>query len=220
MPAPRVFVSMGTPYTEEYGKFRDELDSLLRNACGVDPRIIGKNEYPAGNPLTHIYDVMRSCHGVIVVAYERKFLESGVEKRGGDAAQSISQRTYTTPWNHIESSMAYSLGIPFYVLCQKGLSEEGLIESKLDWYVQYMEISPAALRKTEVVESIRSWVNTRVLPNSKKPRSLMTMQGQMKFSEMTPHEMWSFLGMLAAAFLLGAGAATVFPRFFALLTGH
>jgi hypothetical protein len=148
MAAPRVFVSMGTPYTEEFGKFRDELDSLLRNTCGVDPRIIGKNEYPAGNPLTHIYDVMRSCHGVIVVAYERKFLESGVEKRGGDAAQSISRRTYTTPWNDIESAMAYSLGIPLYVLCQKGLSEEGLIESKLDWFVQYVEISPAALRKS------------------------------------------------------------------------
>jgi hypothetical protein len=220
MAAPRVFVSMGTPYTEEFGKFRDELDSLLRNTCGVDPRIIGKNEYPAGNPLTHIYDVMRSCHGVIVVAYERKFLESGVEKRGGDAAQSISRRTYTTPWNDIESAMAYSLGIPLYVLCQKGLSEEGLIESKLDWFVQYVEISPAALRKPEVVESIRAWVNTRVLPNSKKPRSLMTLQGQMKFSEMTPREMWNFLGMLAAAFLLGAGAATIFPRFFALLTGH
>jgi len=211
---------MGTPYTEEYSRFRDELEAFLRNTCGVDARIIGRNEYPSGSPLVHIREVMRTCHGVIIVAYERKFLDSGIEKRGGDAALKISTRTYTTPWNHIESSLAYCMGLPLYILCQHGLSEEGLIETKLDWYVQHLEISSAGLRKPEVADSIRSWVNTRVLPNSKKPRSLLIMQGAVKFSDMTPHELWKFLGMLAAAFVLGAAVTTTFPGLVKLVIGH
>jgi hypothetical protein len=220
MVAARVFVSMGTPYTEEYSRFRDDLEAFLYNICAVDARIVGKNEYPSGSPLIHIREVMRSCHGVIVVAYERKFLESGIEKRGGDVAQKISQRTYTTPWNHIESSMAYSLGLPLYILCQRGLSEEGLIESKLDWYVQYLEISSAGLREPAVAESLRSWVNTRVLPNSKKPRSLLSTQGLVKFSEMTPDELLKFLGLLAAAFFLGAITSAAFPALGELVRSH
>jgi hypothetical protein len=220
MATPRIFVSMGTPYTEEYSKFRDDLEAFLHNRCGVDARIIGKNEYPSGSPLVHIREVMRTCHGVIIVAYERKFLESGIEKRGGDVAQAISKRTYTTPWNHVESSMAYSLGLPLYILCQRGLYEEGLIESKLDWYVQYLEISAAGLREPEVAESLRSWVTTRVLPNSKKPRSLLTMQGLVKFSEMTPDELIKFLGLLIGVFLLGAIAGSFFPGLGELVKGH
>ena len=61
MAEPRVFVSMGSPYTAELLAFRDALETLLRDRCGVDPRIIGKNEYPTGSPLTKIIEVMREC---------------------------------------------------------------------------------------------------------------------------------------------------------------
>jgi hypothetical protein len=205
MALPRVFVSMGTPYTPQSAQFRDELERVLRDVCRVDPRIIGKNEYPSGSPLAHIRTTMRSCAGVIIVAYERKFVEAGVEKRGAPAAQALANRIYTTPWNHIESAMAYSLELPLYIFCQNGLSEEGLIESKVDWYVQHLDIAPSALANTGVQESLRAWIDTRVIPRAqKKSHVIESLRGQIKFSEMTPHELWSLIGMLAVAF--GAGA--------------
>ncbi|ABC62859.1 hypothetical protein [Erythrobacter litoralis] len=214
MAAPRVFISMGTPYSSESQAFRDTLEAVLRDQCGVDPRIIGKNEYPDGNPLSKIKSVMSQCDGVVVVAYERKFLADGTEKRASSVPVPLQSQIYTTPWNHIESAMAYSLGIPLYILCQRGLSEEGLIETKVDWYVQYVDLDPAELHKADVLSSMRNWVTTRVIPRKKTPKLLKSLDGRTKFSEMTPREIWSIIGVLAAVFGLGVGAANLLPGLF------
>lgn len=215
---PRIFISMGTPYSPQHTSFRDELEAMLRDQCKVDPRIIGKNEYPSGSPLEHIRQVMKSCSGIIVVAYERKYLESGTEKRGGPAAQKLSKRAYTTPWNHIESALAYSFELPLYILCQNGLVEEGLIETKSDWFVQKVNIDAGALSQPEVAASIRAWVDSRVVPRSKKRGATMkALSGKAKISEMSPAEIASFVGMLGFAFLCGVGATIFFPRFIDLI---
>lgn len=214
MATPRVFISMGTPYTPEYSAFRDALETYLRDQCDVDPRIIGKNEYPSGSPLGKIRDVMRSCHGVIIVAYERKHITKGTEKRGSDGASSLADRTYTTPWNHIESAMAFSLGLPIHILCQNGLTEEGLIETKVDWYVQRLEIAPEAFANPAVGGALRSWIRERVVPVSRRPNFLRAIGGQARLSEMTPLEIWSLTALIAASFSAGVGAAWLFPRIF------
>src|SRR5687767_13589533 len=109
MKRPRVFVSMGTPYTDDQMRFRTDLEALLRNQCHVDPRIIGVNEYPSGSPLDHIREVMSGCHGVLVVGYERKYLQQGSEKRGSPSEKPLLDQKLTTTWNHIESAIAFSL---------------------------------------------------------------------------------------------------------------
>lgn len=210
----RVFISMGTPYTDEHRDFRDKLESFLRDSCDVNPRIIGKNEYPEGSPLTKIKDVMSKCHGVIVVAYERKFLKAGQEKRYGLAPVSLNDEIYTTPWNHIESAMAYTLGLPIYVLCQRGLKEEGLIEDKIDWYVKHLEISSEELNKPDVVQSLNSWIEGRVIPFSKKPNIMRAVEGNSRISDMTPKEIFGILAVLIATFSAGAALASALPQIF------
>ncbi|MCR5869796.1 MULTISPECIES: hypothetical protein [unclassified Sphingomonas] len=210
----RIFISMGTPYTDEQRRFRDDLETFLRDTCGVNPRIIGKNEYPDGNPLTKIKSVMSQCHGVIVVAYERKFLETGKERRVGPTPSDLTQRAYTTPWNHIESAMAYTLGIPLYILCENGLTEEGLIESKLDWYVQRIAVRSDELARPDVRQSLQGWVANRVAPLSRRPRILRTIEGNVKLSDMTPKEMLGALAIIVAAFTTGATVATLVPQLF------
>jgi len=69
MANPRIFISMGTPYAPKYVTFRHDLERFIRDECRADPRIIGVNEYPTGNPLAKIREVMRSCSGVMIVAY-------------------------------------------------------------------------------------------------------------------------------------------------------
>ena len=210
----RVFISMGTPYTECQARFRDHLETLLRDQCGVDPRIIGKNEYPDGSPLTKIKSVMAQCDGVIVVAYERKFIELGSEKRIGPAPVQLESKSYTTPWNHIESAMAFTMDIPLYIFCQKELTEEGLVESKLDWYVQKIEINESELQRSEVLQSLRGWINGRVIPRSKKPSFVRTIQGETKLSSMKPKEILGALAVLIATFSAGATFAKMFPNVF------
>lgn len=212
MPAPRVFISMGTPYTPEYEQFRNELASFLHDRCDVDPRIIGKSDYPDGSPLEYIRTIMRSCSGVIIVAYERKFLQAGAERRGSPSEQQIAERAYTTPWNHVESAMAYSLELPLFIFCQKGLCEEGLIESKTDWYVKHVDVKPGIFHDPGVTEPLRAWITRRVLPRSKKRSFLPNLMGRIRFSEMTPAEFWEFIlfavGLFVAGAVFGAGAAS------------
>ena len=147
-----VFVSMGFPYTESHRGFLDALIELLRS-CDVEPRVMNKTDYPTRNPLTDISQVMRECHGAIVVAFERTYFESGLEK------QQIALKSvrYTTPWNQIEASLAFALGIPIIVLMESGLPEEGLLEQKYDWYVDRVSISAAALSDKDVRNRIMAW---------------------------------------------------------------
>jgi hypothetical protein len=214
MSAPRVFISIGARYTPQQERFLDELESFLRDRCGCDPRIIGKNEYPDGNPLTHIRDVMLSCHGVLVVAFERTRVVSGTEKPGGNGERSVSDAAYTTPWNHIESAIAFGLKMPMYILCENGLKEEGLIESKLDWRVQHIELTKKDLERVEVSESLRAWVTKRVVPYSNSPRAAKALLGSLKLSEMTPKEIGILIGSLTAAFLAGAAFFKWLPKLF------
>lgn len=214
MGTPRIFISMGTPYNDTLVGFRDALEVFLRDQCGVDPRILGKNEYPDGNPLAKIKSVMSSCHGVVVVANERKYVQTGIEKRSSPNAVDLSGKSYTTPWNHIESSMAYSLGLPLYILCQRGLAEEGLVESKLDWYVQYVDINTAEFQRSDVAQSLATWIKSRVVPRSKKPRFLQSFEGSIKLGDMTPKEIWSVIGIVAASFGAGVAVAKMAPGLF------
>ena len=158
MATKNVFVSMGFPYTESHRGFLDALIELLRS-CDVEPRVMNKTDYPTRNPLTDISQVMRECHGAIVVAFERTYFESGLEK------QQIALKSvrYTTPWNQIEASLAFALGIPIIVLMESGLREEGLLEQKYDWYVDRVSISAAALSDKDVRNRIMAWCLMQML---------------------------------------------------------
>jgi hypothetical protein len=214
MGKPRVFISMGTPYTDDYHAFRGELEAFLRNECEVDPRIIGVNEYPSGSPLGKIRDVMRTCNGVIIVAYERKHVGTGTEKRGSSAAKAFEDRAYTTPWNHIESAMAFSMGVPIHILCQKGLAEEGLIETKVDWYVQYLDVKAGAFRSPEVSAAIRAWIKDQVSRHARRPNLLGVLSGQVRFSDMTPNDVVGATAVIVTSFAAGAALATFVPQLF------
>ena len=207
MGTPRIFISMGTPYTDAYLKFRDALEEFLRIQCRCDPRIIGKNEYPTGSPVGKIADVMKSCDGVIIVAYERKFLQAGIERRGGTHAAELAQETYTTPWNHIESAMAYSFGLPIYIIAQTGLREEGLIETKSDWYVQKIDLTAEQLHRAEVMGSIQAWIEERVAPRRARRRGALEGFSRLSFATFTMEDWGLLIALVAGAFGVGVAAA-------------
>jgi hypothetical protein len=151
---------------------------------------------------------------VIIVAYERKFVTAGFERRGGVTERLISEEKYTTPWNHVESAMAFALRLPLYVICENGITEEGLIESKVDWFVNRIDFSSSILFSPSVTDSIRSWVTERVIPYSRRPKSLLSFAAKLRLSEMTGEEWTAIIAMLGTAFGLGAGLARWLPKMF------
>lgn len=107
--------------------FRDELEASLRDKCNSDPRTLSKTEYPEGRLFEKIRLVMHSCSGVIVVADERKFMESGIEKIAGRHSAPIAQKAYTTSCNHIESAIVHTVKLSIYLILLSELAEKELI---------------------------------------------------------------------------------------------
>jgi len=205
-----VFISMGSPFAEQQGKFLDALIDLL-HSCDVEPRVINKTDYPTGNPLKDISRIMRECQGVIIVAYERTYFESGLEKRRSPQEKMLESVRYTTPWNQIEASMAFALGLPIIVMVENGLREEGLLEEKYDWYVERLSISADAFSDRDVRGRIMAWCR-RV--QTEKPQH--AVHGQIDV-EMTIADLVKMLTIKTAL----AFVTTMFAIFvFGLLVGR
>ena len=203
MAKPKVFISMGTPHDERHVRFRDELEDFLLNKCEVDPRIIDKNEFPPGNPLPKIREVMSQCNGLIAVAYERNFIENGLSRRGTLSEKILSKQSFTTVWNHIEIAMAYSMNIPIYVICEDGLTEDGLIETKVDWRVQYAQIQVGEFQRYAIGEAVKEWVSNRVKKSKRGANYIKALNGGMLASDYTPKEILGAIGTLIIVFAVG-----------------
>ncbi len=69
---------------------------------------------------------------MIIVAYKRKYLEIGAEKRGGKDEQKIENRLYTHRGITLNPPLPTAWSCRFSSSVKKGLHEEGLVESKTD----------------------------------------------------------------------------------------
>jgi hypothetical protein len=151
-----VFVSFGTPYSEAQRKFLKALLALLRK-CDMEPRAVNMTEYSTENPLKVISRIMHECDAAIIVAYERTYFDSGLEKRKSVQEKRLESVRYTTPWNQIEAAMAYALDLPIIVMMENGLREEGLLEQNYDWYIERLSISGEAFADKDVRGRIAAW---------------------------------------------------------------
>jgi hypothetical protein len=212
-----VFISVGGRYTSEQESFLEGLVSLLERDVGIITRIMNVTDYPTGNPLKDISDVMRQCHGVIVVAFERKYFPSGIEKRGSSQESLLRDTRYTTPWNQIEASMAFTLGLPILVLSENGLHGEGLLEEKYDWYVEHIDINRDALAIRGVKTRVRVWcekLNTTI-DTSRTPTPIdeqLTIQQLVKSLRLKT--MIQVIVIIAAVFTGGVAAGGWLRPFF------
>ncbi len=155
-----VFISIGTPYAEPQSKFLDALIELLRE-FEIEPRAVNKTDFLTANPLKEISRIMRECDAAIIVAYERTYFSSGIEKRQSAQEKELKAVRYTTPWNQIEAAMAVALGLPIIVMIETGLQEEGLLEDKYDWYIERLPISADAFTGKDVRDAHHGLVPPR-----------------------------------------------------------
>lgn len=195
-----VFISIGTPYADEQGKFLDALIELLRD-CDIEPRAVNKTDFFTANPLKEISRIMRECDAAIIVAYQRTYFDSGVEKPKSAHETALSAVRYPTPWNQIEAAMAVALGLPLIVMVETGLRQEGLLEDKFDWYIERLPISGDAFADKSVRRRIAEWCR-RVQTETPSRASRGRIDG-----EMTIADMGKILTIKAALALIAASVA-------------
>lgn len=207
-----VFVSVGGTATEQQEAFVRSVEDRLR-AEGLVPQTVGRNTFSADAPLKTVTELLATCSGAVVIALERSYFPSGVEKRGGPKEIALTDVKLPTPWNQIEAAMAYTWGLPLMVIVEDGLKSEGLFERGYDWYVQVVKPDGAALSSTEFSGVLASWKRKMV----QMPKKVTVSKTASDFTVaeliggLKPTQLWSVLVALAA---LVAGAFAVGARLF------
>lgn len=201
-----VFLSIGRTSTQAQEDFATAVEKMLR-AQGLDPRTAGRTSFSSGQPLAHIRGLMQKCAGTVIVAFERLYIERGVDRRGNAKATDLDGAKLPTVWNQVEAALAYAQGHPLLVIVENGIKSEGLLEKGYDWYVQWVDISPGALTEAEFQGVFADW--KQKLGASKRvavvPDELTV--GQL-IASMKPSHLWSTLAALAA--VIGTVATLAF----------
>ncbi len=151
-----VYLSAGKPANAEQEAFLQAVERFLRQR-DLDPRTPGRTHLANKQPLKAVEQCMRTCKGIVVVAYERLYAPVAIERRGGPDQKGLEDAIVPTVWNQVEGAMAYTLGLPVLILAQKGLRSEALLESKYDWNVQWVDVDAGSLLTQDFVSVFDDW---------------------------------------------------------------
>src|SRR5690242_7846094 len=100
-----VFVSVGGTANEKQEAFVHAIEQRLQSE-GLIPHTVGRNTFDSESPLKTVMSSMDTCSGVVVIALERIYFPTGVEKRGGKCETSLKETKIPTCWNQVEAAMA------------------------------------------------------------------------------------------------------------------
>jgi hypothetical protein len=213
-----IFVSVGGTATNDQEKFVCAVEDRLRSE-GFIPHTVGRNTFSSDAPLKAVTELLKTCSGAVVIAFERSYFPSGISKRGGPKEAALSEVRLPTAWNQIEAAMAYSHGLPLMVIVEAGLSNAGLLERGYDWYVQEVKLETSSLASVEFNGVLASW-KQKVLQRGSPVEAVAEGTGAKSPQELTvgeligslkPAQLWSVLVALAA---LVAGAFAVGAKLF------
>jgi len=120
-----VFVSGPTDLNPAQEAARSVLVKFLEE-FNLEPRALGRSDYPAELPLREVMVIARHCAGGLILGFEQFLATAGVWKRGvKDKAKKLSAKetvSFPTPWNHLEAGILYGLGLPLLIFREENIS--------------------------------------------------------------------------------------------------
>ncbi len=128
-----VFVSRATPFNEMQRYFLSRVTKYFRSR-GMEPRTIGDTDY-GKDPMGHIRGVMMDCNGLLGIGLRRFHVIQGVDRPEAQATEllhvigPVKDQWTTSPYLHLETAIAYHIGLPMLILVEKGVITEGALES-------------------------------------------------------------------------------------------
>jgi len=149
-----VFLSVGGGRTKQQEAFVKDIKNycLSRN---LDARSV---EYGTNKqPLKDVEYRMERCYGAVVLAFERTRIEQGVSRPGGEPEIQLKDVRLPTVWNQIEAAMAYTRRLPLLVLVEHGLRDEGVLESRYDWRVKWVNLQEPIVSDPEFLGIFEGW---------------------------------------------------------------
>lgn len=127
-----VFLSRATPRPGPQANFVKAVCAYLQGR-GLSPRTVGDTDFGMYG-LEAVRGLVRQSNGLVSIAFQRTELhkrEYVPASRGqniGAQGESVEARWLTTPWCHMETAMAFQIGLPILLLVQEGVHQDGALE--------------------------------------------------------------------------------------------
>ncbi|TAN47915.1 MAG: hypothetical protein EPN21_16145 [Methylococcaceae bacterium] len=118
-----VFVSSSTVLSQNQEKSREKLLELL-DKFNLEPRALGRSDYPTEYPLREVYVIAKHCAGGIILGFEQIRATCGLIKPSTPDEKQISEISpvsIPTPWNHLEAGIIFGLHLPLLIFRQEGV---------------------------------------------------------------------------------------------------
>jgi hypothetical protein len=120
---------------------------LLRELekLGLEPRALGRSDYPTDLPLREVALISRHCSGGIILGFEQFHTEKATWKRGSSEENTMTATVVLpTPWNHLEAGILFALRLPLLVFREDGIRGGVFDEGVTDAFVHKMPKAPLA----------------------------------------------------------------------------
>jgi hypothetical protein len=127
----------------------------MLDTLNLEPRALGRSDYPADLPLREVLVIARHCAGGIILGFNQFTATSGMWKPGTAREASIAEPIqFPTAWNHLEAGILFSLGRPLLVFKESGLSGGVFDHGVTDVFVHPM---PTRSNQKDLREIFLKW---------------------------------------------------------------
>jgi hypothetical protein len=117
-----VFVSCPTSLSKAQDAQRNTVCRMLES-LNMEPRALGRTDYPTDLPLREILVIARHCSGGVILGFGQFTATAGTWKPGTREETPISAPAkFPTAWNHLEAGILFSLGRPLLVFREDGVT--------------------------------------------------------------------------------------------------
>lgn len=152
-----VFISCPTTLNQRQNNLREFIISIIDD-LNMEPRALGRSDYPKDFPLKEVAIIAKRCSGGIILGFEQTRVFSGKHKVGTYREEEInSQLLLPTPWNHIEAGILFGLKLPLLIFKESGISGGVFDNGISDAFVHSFPPKLSLEKKSEIKQVIQKW---------------------------------------------------------------
>jgi hypothetical protein len=129
-----VFVSCPTKLNRRQNRSREQILREL-GRLQLEPRALGRSDYPSEFPLREVSVIAKHCSGGIILGFQQFIATAGIWKPGTKEKRSLSggkTEHFPSPWNHLEAGIIFGLQLPLLIFREEpvrgGVFDEGVTD--------------------------------------------------------------------------------------------
>jgi hypothetical protein len=149
-----VFVSCPTSLNEDQHASRTLILRQLKR-FNLEPRALGRSDYPTELPLREVMLVARHCSGGLILGFEQYRSLNGIRKPGAPEEQKHDKPvSIPSPWNHLEAGILFGLRLPILIFREHGI-EGGVFDPGVsDVFIHEMPTPTDAKARREALSDV------------------------------------------------------------------